>query len=148
MSEIGNLIKYNLGEEITILLPEKWEMYKDEDLFNIYSKVKPKGAIQVSVYNRINFEKSLDEIAQDSCDRFIDQFSISIDINTKMILKTDNFTISQATGTGDGRFIKVWCFAENKKVLIVTYNSDKKTREVSTADNIVYSIQFNNVNNN
>lgn len=144
MSGIGSNIKYNLGEEISILLPEKWEIYEDEELFNIHSKVNPKGVIQVSIYKRINFEISLDEIAQDYCDRFIDQFSINVDINTKMLLKTDNYTISQATGTGDGRFVKVWCFAEKRKVLLVTYNSDKKTREVSSVDNIVYSIQFNN----
>lgn len=62
-----------------------------------------------------------------------------------MNLKTDNYTISQASGIADGRFIKVWCFAEKKKVLLVTYNSNKKTRESNTADYIVYGIQFGDI---
>lgn len=147
MSKIESYIDYNLGEETIISLPENWEIYEDKEVYNISSKNKPKGVIQISVYNRLNFGISLEEIAQDLVDRFVEQFSICVDINTKMVLETDNYTISQVTGTDDGRFIKIWCFAEKKKILLVTYNSDKKTRELSTADNIVYSIQFINKEN-
>jgi len=140
---IESYIEYSLGERITILLPENWEIYEDEEIYNINAKNNPKGVIQVSVYNRINHDMSLEEIAQDLVDRFVEQFSICVDINTKMVLQTDNYSISQVTGIGDGRFVKIWCFAEKNKVLLVTYNSDKKTREVSTVDNIIYSIQFN-----
>lgn len=133
--------QYNFDGWITLELPETWEYAQDDDVINIYSSVNPKGALQISFY-KIDVDVSREELAEDFLQKFIDKYTVDVDVNTRMILERDDYTISVCAGNCDSRFIKIWCVAENKRLLLVTYNSQKKNREVSTADDIVFGIKF------
>jgi len=139
--ERKKLIRYQFDGWITIELPETWIYEQEEDILNIYSNVNPKSAIQISFFN-ISLDISREEIANNFIDKFIKQFGIEVDINTKMVIERDDYSISIVSGISEGRFIKIWCLAENKRALLITYNSLKKTREVGIADDIVYGIKF------
>jgi hypothetical protein len=136
-----NYVNYKFDDWITIDLPETWVYKRDEGILNIYSTLNPKGAVQISFYT-VEIDMTREEIAEDFLQRFIEQFFIKVDINTKMILERNEYTISTATGDSDGRFIKVWCLVEGPRVLLITYNSSKKTRELSTVDDFIYGIKF------
>lgn len=131
----------NFDGWITLELPETWEYEQDNDVINVFSTVNPKGALQISFYN-VNVDISREELAEDFLQKFIDKYAINVDINTRMILERDDYTISVCAGHCDGRYIKVWCLVENMRLLLVTYNSQNKNREISTADDIVFGIRF------
>ncbi|BFH16807.1 hypothetical protein WJ0W_005038 [Paenibacillus melissococcoides] len=133
--------QYSFVGWMTLELPTTWEYEQDDDVINIFSSVNPKGALQISFYN-VNLDISREELAEDFLQKFIDKYTIDVDVNTKMILERDDYTIAVCEGYCDDRFIKVWCLAENKRLLLITYNSQKKNREVSTASDIVYGIRF------
>ncbi|WII35282.1 hypothetical protein [Paenibacillus thiaminolyticus] len=133
--------QYSFDGWMTLELPTTWEYEQDDDVINIFSSVNPKGALQISFYN-VDVDSSREELVDDFLQKFIDNYTIDVDVNTKMILERDDYTIAVCAGYCDGRFIKVWCLAEDKRLLLITYNSQKKNREVSTANDIVYSIRF------
>jgi hypothetical protein len=133
--------QFNFDGWITLELPETWKYEQDEDVISVYSSINPKGALQISFYN-VDVDLGREELAEDFLQKFIDKYTIDVELNTKMILERDDYTISVCTGYTDGRFIKVWCLVESKRLLLITYNSTKKNREVSTADDIVFGIRF------
>lgn len=137
----GKLVRYQFDGWITIELPETWAYEQEDNILNIYSNVNSKGAMQISFF-KLNLEKSREEIANNFIEKFISQFGLDIDINTKMVIERDDYTIATTTGMSHGRFMKIWCLAQNKRALLITYNSLNKTREVNISDDIVYGIRF------
>jgi len=115
----------------SIDIPDSWEYYEEDQIINIYSSVNPKGAIQISVY-RLTAEEtkiSRDKIAEHHLITFIEG---------------PDKTIAIADGTLDGDFIKIWALVNQTctSLLIITYISEKKSRELSKVGDIVYSIFF------
>ncbi len=81
-------------------------------------------------------------IAENHLNRFLTQYNVLVDINSYKIIEAPNYTVAIASGEYDGEFIKVWTVVNEKKMLLVTYISPNKTRELSKAEDIVYSISF------
>jgi hypothetical protein len=143
MKEQNNIIPYNFDGWFTIFLPEGWMVEQEEDLLNVYSKVNPKGVLQFSLYKKNKDNQcNNDELALQYLNNFIAQFNVIIDENTHMLLETDDFIIATTTGLRENRFLKIWVIVEETRVLLLTYNSLKKTRELSVVDDIVFGIEF------
>jgi hypothetical protein len=140
MKETG--ILYEFENWFSIRLPENWEYNSEEDIINVYSKKNPQGALQISLFNRSADNATLRDTAMNNLNSFITKFNIDLDKNTIKSIQTDKFVIANASGICEDRFIKVWFLVNQIKMLLVTYNSKKKNRELSTAENIVYSIDF------
>lgn len=136
-----NMITYQFEGWIQIDLPETWGYEQEDDILNIYANIRPKGVLQISFY-RIDLEENREDIVSHFLDKFINKFDIEVDINTKMVLERDDYTIATTEGMQGGRFVKVWYVVEEKRMLLFTYNADKKTREVSTIEDIVYGTIF------
>ena len=135
---------YVFQDWFSLDLPENWEFEREEQILNIYSTVKPKGVLQISFF--INEEKgSLDDVAKLHLDNFISQFEIEIDINTYTTIESPDFVVATVCGSHKNSFIKIWIIVNSEKLLLVTYNSTKKSRELSKVDDIVYSVDFNNI---
>lgn len=62
------------------------------------------------------------------------------------LIEAPSLTVANASGEYDGEFIKVWTIVSDKKMLLATYISPNRTRELSTAEDIVYSINFDTNN--
>lgn len=122
------------------LLPN-WAFEEDGDILNFYSTINPKGAIQVSFFKN-NETLSLEEVAVKYLNDFISQQDIEIIPETYKVIETPEYTIANTSGRSEEDFIKVWTIVNPKKMLLVTYISPKKTRELSQVDDIVYSINF------
>jgi hypothetical protein len=143
VKEHENLIPYNLNGWFIMFLPKDWTVEKDEELVTVYSEINPKGVVQFSLFKRDDINQcNNDELAQHHLKNFISQFNVNIDENSNMVLETDDFIIATATGYKENRFVKIWVIVEETRMLLVTYNSKKKTRELSIVDDIVYSIEF------
>jgi len=140
MKKKFNLIKFSGW--ISIDLPESWEYDTEEDIINIYSQKKPKGVLQLSFYTRKDKNESEENIAVSHLNSFIKQFNIISNELDLSIIETPSHTIAGIIGSVDGAFIKLWVLVNFEKMIIGTYNSDKKTSELSTVDDIMYSINF------
>ena len=123
-------------------LPNKWEFVVEGDCITFYNTINPKGVFQVSCYIMEDVGTEDDEIAMEHLDSFINQFEINIDIYTKKILQTPKCTFALTEGTtADNRFWRIWVVIFNDRMLMCTYNSGKKTREVNVVDDIVFGIE-------
>lgn len=140
-----NFNTYAFDGWISISLPEGWEYEQDTEdtiaILNVYSLRDPKGVLQVSFY-RVDGTRNKVEIANDFVNRFVGQFNVQVDENTRMVIHRDDYTIGMAVGNHNGRFLKVWCLTEGERTLLATYNSAKRTRELSTVDDIVFGVKF------
>jgi hypothetical protein len=137
------IVTYTFDGWFTMDLPENWEYESDDEaaVLNVYSTEDPQGALQISMYkNKTDVER--EELVTDLLERFLVQFNVEVDSNTKMVIQRDDYTIATAYGISNGRFLKVWCLTDGTRSLLITYNSRKKTREVNIADDIVYGIRF------
>lgn len=139
---MSNNVKYIFDDWFSILLPDDWTYEENEYTISIYNTKNPKGAIQISLYDRTDPGIPRSKLVKDELERFLNQFDVRFDVNTKKVIDAPNFTLANASGICDGDFIKVWTIVNDKKFLLITYNSPKKTRELSTVDNIIYSISF------
>jgi hypothetical protein len=74
-------------EWISFDLSEDWEFEQDIDdaMLHIYSLTNPKGALQVSFYRTREKRKRI-EIANDFVNRFVSQFDVRVDENTRMVI--------------------------------------------------------------
>lgn len=123
-------------------MPGTWEYSIDEDILTICSTKNAKGTIQISFFHRKELEESLRETAEKHLNRFLNQYDVSIEKNTYKVIEAPSVIIANASGEYDGEFIKVWTVVNEKKMLLATYISPNKTRELSTAEDIIYSINF------
>jgi|GEM_PF-1504344 hypothetical protein len=143
MKEEENLIPYNFQGGFTVFLLKDWTIEEENDLINVYSEVKPKGVLQISLYKKNNkYEVNDDELALQHLDRFIDQFNVIIDKNTYKILETDDVIIATTEGVVENRFINIWVIVDEKRMVLATYNSKEKTKELSIVEDIIYGIEF------
>lgn len=126
----------------SICMPETWEYSIDEEILTICSTKNAKGTIQISFFHRKELEESLRETAERNLNRFLNQYDVTLEKNTYKVIEAPCHTVANASGEYDSEFIKVWTVVNKQKMLLVTYISPKKNRELSTAEDIVYSINF------
>lgn len=139
---LKNEKKYVFEDWFSICMPETWEYSTDEDILTICSTKNAKGTIQISFFHRKELEESLTETAEKHLNRFLNQYDVLIEKNTYKVIETPSFIVANASGEYDGEFIKVWTVVNEKKMLLATYISPNKTRELSTVEDIIYSISF------
>ena len=125
----------------SITLPGEWGYHNDEEVLNIYSNKNAFGVIQISFFHKDDSQDII-KIANDQLDRFIAQYRINIDIITRKILEAPSYTVAIASGEYNGDFIKIWVLVNELKMLLITYISPKKSREISKVEDIIYSINF------
>jgi len=126
----------------TIALPETWDYTTEDDLITICKSYNGNGVIQISCFYRTDRNESLQDTAEFHLNRFINQFNVVIEDNSYEIIEVPGYTIANASGICEDDFIKVWVIVNEEKMLLVTYISSKKTKELSIAEDIIYSIQF------
>jgi hypothetical protein len=137
------VVTYTFDGWFTLDLPDNWEYASDDELavLAVYSTEDPQGALQIAFY-RNKTDTVRDKIASDLLERFLVQFNVEVDTDTKMLIQRNDCTIATASGISNGRFTKVWCLTDGTRSLFITYNSPQKTQEVSIVEDIVYGIRF------
>ena len=147
VEEVKNVPKnekiYKFEGWFSLCMPETWEYTIDEDMLTICSTKNAKGVIQVSFFHRKEIEESLKETAGKHLNRFLSQNGVIVEKNTYKVIEAPNFTVANVAGEYDNEFIKIWTIVNEQKMLLVTYISPEKTRELSTVEDIIYSINFN-----
>ena len=132
----------------SICMPDTWIYSIEEDILTVYAAENGKGAIQISFSHLLERDDSLRVTAENHLNRFLNQFNVKTEENTYKVIEAPGFTLANASGEFDNEFIKVWTLVNEKKMLLVTYISPKKTRELSTVEDIIYSINFDAVDRN
>jgi hypothetical protein len=146
---VAKYTSYFFEDWITVFLPKEWIVEIDEeeeDLLNIYSEVNPKGVMQISFFTKSNNLIDNYELALHHLDDFISQFNVDIDKDkdTYMTLQANDIVYALTNGIMDNRFIKIWVIVDDRRMLLATYISEKKTRELNIVDDIIYGIEFDN----
>ena len=126
----------------SINIPQNWKYETSSDLLSIYPMNAGKGAVQISFFRRTEADKSSAEIANHHLDRFINQYEIEVDIYSRKIIEAPCYIVANVAGTYQSDYIKVWTIVNQDKMLLITYICNKKTRELNTVENIIYSINF------
>jgi hypothetical protein len=126
----------------TILIPKHWKYENDEGLINFYSTKNPKGALQFSLYRRVENVPPVSKFVMDRLEGFIAKNNIDYDVNTKIVIEGPYFAVASVSGIMDNSFINVWTLANHEKYLLITYIGERKTKELSTAEDIVYNIRL------
>lgn len=126
----------------TLALPETWEYQTEDDLITICKSHNGNGVIQISGFYRTDRKEPLQDTAEYHLNHFINQFNVKIEDYSYKIMDLPRYTIANASGICEDDFIKIWVFVNEEKMLLVTYISPKKTKELSIAEEIIYSIQF------
>ncbi len=129
----------------TLMLPPDWTYERDVKavILSFYSTAEDaKGALQISLHRRLENKTPVRNFVMDQLERFINQRKINYDINTKKVMEGPYFAVANASGTDGEYFIEIWMLANHEKFLHITYYSKEKTKELRTAENIVYSIRL------
>ena len=100
------------------------------------------GAITISSFDFSAEEISMDEQISILAKHFIDNNKINVS-SPLIIVNREKKTVLQGEGvTQDGWLVKIWVIAKSPKIILATYQSKKKSREIKVCDKIVDSIKL------
>lgn len=123
-------------------IPLHWIAEEDSDTLTVYDP-DGEGAITASFYNMLA-DRSIDEQITVMAKKFTEQNAITVDKSMFFIHGGEEKTVLCAAGiTQDKWFVKLWVAAKKPKIVMITYHSQKKTKEIEICDAIVESIHFN-----
>ena len=123
-------------------LPDDWCYEENEENLSFYAP-DGDGAMTVSFLRLQETAESLDEKVSIIAKKFIDQNQISI--KSPLILSEDNNGKKVLFGEGttdDGWFIKLWVVAKYNRIVLATYHSEHKNKEIQKCDSIINSLDI------
>lgn len=132
----------NHNDYLNYELPVNWCSEEDGDNLLIYDP-NGNGAMTISFFNVLGTKETLDEQISIIAKRFIDQNKIIL--HSPLVLYGSKETKTTLYGTGittDNWFVKLWVVAKQPKIAFVTYQSERKSKEVKKCDIIVESMRF------
>lgn len=128
---------------LTYKLPNGWCSEEREDKLLIYDPMG-EGAITISFFNSLDKKETLDETISVMAKKFVDQNRITLRKPFILYGTETAKTVLYGTGTTpDGWFIKLWIVAKHPKILLATYQCEKRTAEAEKCDAIINSMKFN-----
>jgi len=133
------MFKYN--EYLKYELPDNWCAENDKENLLIYNP-NGRGALTVSFFNILDVEETLDEQISILAKKFIDRNKINLHAPLILFNKEGKTILYGMGTTGDGWFVKIWVVAKKPKIILATYQSERKSREVKLCDQIINSFQF------
>jgi len=127
---------------LTYDLPEKWCAEEMDDSIVIYDP-RGKGAMTVSFFSVTEEKQMLENRVCVMAKSFLEQNRIKTD-GSLIVSRSDSGKITlYGTGvTPENGFVKLWITAQYPRVVLATYNSRKKSREVKKFDTLVDSMEF------
>lgn len=131
----------NHNEYLNYKLPHNWCAEEGADNLFLYNP-DGNGAITISFLNVISTDQSLDEQMSVLAKRFIDQNNINLHSPLILLNKGSKGILSGTGTTFEGWFVKLWVVAKHPKIVLATYQSERKSFEVRTCDSIIDSFQF------
>ena len=123
-------------------VPIGWSVDENDDSTSVYN-TEGEGALTMSFYTFMEIQETLDEHISIMAKKFI--VNNQIKLNASFILDGTRKDKKVLYGTGittDNWFIKIWVIAKYPKVILATYQSEKKTLEIKKVDKLIESIQF------
>ena len=135
-------MKIKHSDYLVYEVPAGWEVDENDDSTAIYNN-DGEGALTFSFYTIMEMKETLDEHISIMAKKFIDTNRIKL--NKAFILDgtKKGKTVLYGTGvTPDNWFIKIWVIAKYPKVILATYQSEKKTPELKEMEQIISSFTF------
>lgn len=131
----------NHNKYLEYKLPNNWCAEEDEDNLFLYNP-NGNGAITMSFFDVLRLDKSLDEQISILAKRFIDNNNVNLHLPL-ILLNKEGKTLLYGTGTtSDKWFVKLWVVAKKPKIVLATYQSERKNAEVKICDSIIDSFKF------
>ncbi len=130
------------GEYLNFEIPHNWIIEENDDNTSIYDN-NGEGAITLSFYTAMDIQQPFDEHISVMAKKFIDNNQIKL--HHSFVLDTtnkDKLVLYGAGTASDNWFVKLWIVAKYPKIVLATYQSEKKTSEVRKVDKILDSFQF------
>lgn len=135
-------MKIKYSDYLTYNIPKDWIVETEDNITSIY-KNDGYGAITMSSYTIFDNDKPLDLLIGDMISKFISDNKIQIKGVIIINIANKNKKVAYAEGKAeDNSYVKIWIVAKFPKAILVTYYSDKKTREIKEVDKIVDSFKF------
>lgn len=131
----------NYGNFLSFNLPEGW--CAESNLNNLYLyHPNGTGALTISHIDLTNTDNCLDEQMSILAKRFVDRNKITLHAPLIFIKKAEKALLYGTGSTSDGWFVKLWLIAKQPKIVLATYQSNKKNKEIKICDSIVDSFQI------
>ena len=127
---------------LTFEMPNTWVIEEGNEATSIYDN-NGEGALTLSFYTIMELQNTIEEHVTIMAKDFFNQNNIKL--HHSFILdctKKDKVVICGIGNTQDDWFIKIWVLGKYPRVVLATYESEKKTSEVKKVDSIINSFQF------
>ena len=112
------------GEYLKYCLPKQWVAEEEGDMLVLYHP-RGNGAMVLSFFSLFEAEQPLDKRVSIFAKKFID----------------GNGIITEGM-TDDKAYVKFWVVAKYPKLILATYDSEKKNKEERACDAVIDSFRF------
>ena len=124
-------------------IPNDWSVEEENDTTSIYYNYG-EGALTISYYTYIKNKDELKEQIVNMAKDFIDKNSVRLRNSLVLGCLNNKMYIYGEGRTNDDWYIKIWVIASCPKILLISYQSENKTKEIKTIEKIVDSFCFLN----
>lgn len=138
-------MKMKHSDYLTYEIPDDWELEENDEDTAIYNN-EGEGAIILSFYTIWDLENTIGEQISIMAKKFVESNNIKIKNCFILDGTKKNKTALYGQGkTEDSDFFKIWIIAKFSKIVIATYQAEKKTSEIKEVDKIIESFKFKNL---
>ena len=124
-------------------IPNDWSVEEENNTTSIYYNYG-EGALTISYYTSIKNKDELEEQIANMAKDFIDRNSVRLRNSLVLGCLNNNMYIYSEGHTNDNWYIKIWVIASYPNILLISYQSENKTKEIKTIEKIVDSFCFLN----
>ena len=129
-------------KDLTFEVPDDWVVEDEDGIRSIFNE-DGEGAITVSIYRIEKLEENIEKKIKDMAVECITNNNIKIEKKVEVIAFNEQEAVVYARGKApDGWFVKLWVVASFPTVIVITYWSEEKTKELDIVDKIVESFKF------
>lgn len=129
------------GEYLKYCLPKQWVAEEEGDMLVLYHP-RGNGAMVLSFFSLFEAEQPLDKRVSIFAKKFIDGNGI-ITEDPLLLFEKDGKTVLQGEGMADDKaYVKFWVVAKYPKLILATYDSEKKNKEERVCDAVIDSFRF------
>ena len=145
--------KVKHSDYLIYYIPADWSIYEDEDTVSIYNDNDDGvGVLTLSFYTFIEFESSINSLEfensiiremNEMAKQFVEKNNIVLDNYFILDVSNKNKKVLYATGkTVESDFLKLWIIAKKYKIILASYENEKKIEELKEVDKIIDSFYF------
>ena len=129
-------------KDLTFEVPDDWVVEDEDGIRSIFNE-DGEGAITMSFYRIVKLEATIEKQIKDMALKYIHDANIKVEKEPEIVISNIEKSVICTMGKAlDGWFVKLWVVASFPTIIVITYWSEEKTKELDIVDKIVESFKF------